>query len=251
MEDIYQKILLIVVGFIAGIINTLAGGGSLITLPVFIFLGLPPTIANGTNRISIVIQSITGTLGYRSKGIFTFPFNLYLGIIASVGAVIGAQIALVIDGAIFNKILAIIMIVVAVLLVFKTNTLKIEVPERLSGKYLVYAMIGFFFIGIYGGFINAGIGIVILLFLNRVNQLNLVKSNATKVVIVAVYSSVALAYFAYNDAIAWELGLWMALGTSFGAWWASRWSVKKGDRVIRIAMIVMVGIMAFKLWFFD
>lgn len=251
MEELYHKILLIVVGFIAGIINTLAGGGSLITLPVFIFLGLPPTIANGTNRISIVIQSLTGTLGYRSKGIFTFPFNLYLGIIAAFGAIIGAQIALVIDGRLFNKILAIIMVVVAGLLMLKSNTLKKGLPERLKGKHFVYALIGFFFIGIYGGFINAGIGIVIMLFLNRVNQLSLVKANATKVVVVAVYSTVALAFFAFNDAIDWELGLWMALGTSFGAWWASRWSVKKGDRIIRLAMIVMVSVMAVKLWFFN
>lgn len=251
MEEIYHKILLIAVGFVAGIINTLAGGGSLITLPVFIFLGLPPTIANGTNRISIFIQSLTGTLGYRSKGISTFPFNLYLGITASIGALIGAKIALLIDGALFNKILAIIMIVVAILLFFKTNTIKSGLPERLKGKHLVYALIGFFFIGIYGGFINAGIGIVIMLFLNRINQLSLLKSNATKLVVVGVYSTIALAFFAYNDAVDWAMGLWMALGTSLGAWWASRWSVKKGDRIIRIAMIVMVSVMSVKLWFFD
>ena len=251
MEEIYHKILLVAVGFIAGVINTLAGGGSLITLPVFIFLGLPPTIANGTNRISIFIQSLTGTLGYRSKGISTFPFNLYLGITASIGALIGAKIALLIDGTLFNKILAIIMIVVAILLFFKTNTIKSGLPERLKGKHLVYALIGFFFIGIYGGFINAGIGIVIMLFLNRVNQLSLLKSNATKLVVVGVYSTIALAFFAYNDAVDWAMGLWMALGTSLGAWWASRWSVKKGDRIIRIAMILMVSFMSVKLWFFD
>ncbi|MDA9140290.1 sulfite exporter TauE/SafE family protein, partial [Flavobacteriaceae bacterium] len=103
----------------------------------------------------------------------------------------------------------------------------------------------------YGGFINAGIGIVIMLFLNRFNQMNLVKTNATKVAVVFIYSLVALLIFALNDAVDWKMGAFMAVGTSLGAWWASRWSVKKGDRVIRYAMLITLFIMAVKLWFFE
>ncbi|MDC0103623.1 sulfite exporter TauE/SafE family protein [Flavobacteriaceae bacterium] len=251
MEEYIQAVILIVVGFFAGVINTLAGGGSLFTLPVLIFLGLPPNIANGTNRIAIVIQSLSGALGYKSKGISNFPFNIYLGISASIGAVIGAQIAIDLDGRLFNRILAIILIVVGGLILMNAKNLTHKLPERLTGKYLLFGVIGFFFIGIYGGFINAGIGIVIMLFLNRINRLSLVKTNASKTAIVFIYSSLALAVFAFNDAINWKLGLLMALGTSVGAWWASRWSVKKGDQVIRWAMLITIGIMAVKLWFFE
>jgi len=251
MEEYIQAVILIVVGFFAGVINTLAGGGSLFTLPVLIFLGLPPNIANGTNRIAIVIQSLSGALGYKSKGISNFPFNIYLGISASIGAVIGAQIAIDLDGRLFNRILAIILIVVGGLILMNAKNLTHKLPERLTGKYLLFGIIGFFFIGIYGGFINAGIGIVIMLFLNRINRLSLVKTNASKTAIVFIYSSLALAVFAFNDAINWKLGLLMALGTSVGAWWASRWSVKKGDQVIRWAMLITIGIMAIKLWFFE
>ena len=251
MESLFEGILLVVVGFFAGIINTLAGGGSLFTLPVLIFLGLPPAIANGTNRIAIVVQSLGGALGYRSKGVHTFPFPIYLGISASIGAVIGAQIALKVDGALFNRILAVIMFIVGFLILIRRKSLALNLPERLKGKYLIYSILGFFVIGIYGGFINAGIGIVIMLFLNRLNRLSLVKTNATKVLVVMIYSAVALALFAYNDAVNWKLGSLMALGTLFGAWWASRWSVKKGDRVIRIAILVTIFIMAIKLWFFE
>jgi len=251
MEEYIQAVILIVVGFFAGVINTLAGGGSLFTLPVLIFLGLPPNIANGTNRIAIVIQSLSGALGYKSKGISNFPFNIYLGISSSIGAVIGAQIAIDLDGRLFNRILAIILIVVGGLILMNAKNLTHKLPERLTGKYLLFGIIGFFFIGIYGGFINAGIGIVIMLFLNRINRLSLVKTNASKTAIVFIYSSLALAVFAFNDAINWKLGLLMALGTSVGAWWASRWSVKKGDQVIRWAMLITIGIMAVKLWFFE
>lgn len=249
--SLFEGILLVVVGFFAGIINTLAGGGSLFTLPVLIFLGLPPAIANGTNRIAIVVQSLGGALGYRSKGVHTFPFPIYLGISASIGAVIGAQIALKVDGALFNRILAVIMLIVGFLILIRRKSLALNLTERLKGKYLIYSILGFFVIGIYGGFINAGIGIVIMLFLNRLNRLSLVKTNATKVLVVMIYSAVALTLFAYNDAVNWKLGSLMALGTLFGAWWASRWSVKKGDRVIRIAMLVTIFIMAIKLWFFE
>jgi len=251
MGECIQAVILIVVGFFAGVINTLAGGGSLFTLPVLIFLGLPPNIANGTNRSAIVIQSLSGALGYKSKGISNFPFNIYLGISASIGAVIGAQIAIDLDGRLFNRILAIILIVVGGLILMNAKNLTHKLPERLTGKYLLFGIIGFFFIGIYGGFINAGIGIVIMLFLNRINRLSLVKTNASKTAIVFIYSSLALAVFAFNDAINWKLGLLMALGTSVGAWWASRWSVKKGDQVIRWAMLITIGIMAVKLWFFE
>ena len=251
MDSIFEGFLLIIVGFFAGIINTLAGGGSLFTLPFLIFLGLPPSVANGTNRIVIVIQSLGGTLGYQSKKINTFPFPIYLGVTASIGSLIGAQIALQLDGAIFNRILAVIMLIVGLLILIRQNSLSSNLPERLTGKYLIYAVLGFFIIGIYGGFINAGIGIVIMIFLNRLNRLSLVKTNATKVLVVMIYSTVALIFFAFNDAVNWKLGLLMALGTLFGAWWASRWSVRKGDRVIRIAMLLTIFIMSIKLWFFE
>ena len=250
MEDSIQFGLLFLAGLAAGIINTLAGGGSLLTLPVLIFMGLPPHIANGTNRIGILIQALVGTAGYRSKGISTYPFNLYLGISAFFGSLIGAQIAVDIRGELFNRILSIIMLVVVALIVFKPKQKNVDYPERLTEKRLIYAIVGFFFIGIYGGFINAGIGFIIILFLNNVNQLSLVKTNATKVALVFVYTLGALALFAWNDAVHWGLGLVLALGSSFGAWWSSRWSVDRGEGVIKIAMVVMVSVMSVKLWFF-
>jgi len=250
MEGIQEVLILIVSGFIAGVINTLAGGGSLLTLPILIFLGLPPGVANGTNRIGILMQSISGTLGYKSKGISTYPFNLYLGISASIGAIIGAQIAIDIQGDLFNKILAIIIVIVGILIVFKPKN-KIKVlEERLIGKHLYISCLIFFFIGIYGGFINAGIGIVIMFFLTRYNRLSLIKTNAAKVALVGIYTVGALALFAYNNKVNWSMGLWLSFGTIFGAWFTSRYSVRKGEKVIKFSLLFMVVAMAVKLWFF-
>ena len=244
-------ILLIIVGFVAGCINTLAGGGSLLTLPMLIFMGLPPTIANGTNRIGIVIQMLAGSAGFKSKGITTFPFSIYLGIAALIGALIGAQIAVDIKGETFNKILSFIMIAVVCIVVFKPKIKSKELIERTTGKHLWIGCIAFFIFGIYGGFINAGLGFILILFLHYFNQLSLVKSNAEKAVVISIYMSGALLVFIFNNAVDWKLGLTLAIGTSLGGWFASRFSVQKGDGFIKLFLVVMVSIMAVKLWFFS
>lgn len=253
MMDIqwWHYLLLVIVGFAAGVINTLAGGGSLLVLPILIFLGLPSNVANATNRIGIAVQALVGTMGYRSKGVSNYPFNLYLGISALFGSLIGAQIAVDIRGDVFNRILSIIMLIVVALIVFKPKAKRMEFPERLRGRHLVFALIGFFFIGIYGGFINAGVGFVIMLFLTQVNRLSLLKTNATKVALVFIYTLGALALFAYRGTVDWGLGAVLALGSSAGAWWSSRFSVDKGEGVIKTAMAIMVTAMSIKLWFFS
>lgn len=250
MDFDFNLLLLVLVGFIAGFINTIAGGGSLLTLPFLIFLGLPSAVANGTNRLGIVLQTFTGALGYRSKGISTFPFSIYCGASALVGSLLGAKIAIDIKGETFNKILAIIMILVVILIVFK-NRINVErFEERTQGKYLWISIISFFFLGIYGGFINAGIGFILILFLQYVNGMSLVKANATKVTIACIYTAAAMVLFALNDKINWSYGLFLAFGNMVGAWISSRLAVKKGDGYIKLFLIVMVVIMSIKLWFF-
>lgn len=250
MNPIVEIIVLIGVGFIAGAINTLAGGGSLLTLPILIFLGLPPNIANGTNRIAILFQNVFTTAGFKSKGVVTFPFSIYVGISALFGSLIGAQIAVDIKGETFNKILAVIMVIVVIYMVFQSKTKQQSIIEKTSGKQLWFSIFLFFFVGIYGGFIQAGVGFIMLLILSSVNNFSLVKSNAIKVTVVLIYTISAVAVFAYNDKINWKVGLTLAVGTSIGGWIASRWSVKKGDGLIRKFLIVMIVIMAIKLWFF-
>jgi uncharacterized membrane protein YfcA len=245
-----ELILLAFIGLVTGVINTLAGGGSLLTLPMLIFLGLPPSVANGTNRIAILIQSIVTNAGFRSKGINTYPFSIYFGISATLGAILGAQLAVEIDGALFNKILAIIMVIVVAYLVLNRKAKLEDLIERVSGKHLWTSIILFFFVGIYGGFIQAGVGFLMLLVLSGVNRFSLVKSNALKIVVTGIYTVFAVIIFLINDKINWEYGLILAFGNAVGGWFASRWSVSKGDGLVKIFLVIMVIIMAIKLWFF-
>lgn len=251
MEEWYHYILLIVVGFGVGFVNTVAGGGALISLPVLIFLGLPPNIANGTNRVAILVQTFLSTAGFKSKGVSTFPFSIYLGISALFGAILGAYLAVDIKGAAFNRILAIVMMVAVVLIAFLPKAKEKLKPERLTGVRFWVAFFGFFFIGIYGGFINAGVGFLIILFLHFTNHMSLVRANATKVVVVFIYTISALLVFAFNDKIDWKIGAVLAIGNGSGAWFSSRYAVQKGDGYVKVILMIMVVAMAIKLWFFN
>ena len=248
-DKMLDYFLLILVGFIAGIINILAGGGSLLTLPMLIFLGLPPHIANGTNRVAIIIQNIFAVKGFQSKGIKTYPFSLYLAIPATIGAIIGAIVGIKIEGELFNKILGIVMLVIVIYMVLKSNKISKNNIERIKGKYFWLSIIAFFFIGLYGGFIQAGVGFIILFTLSNINQFSLVKSNAIKVTVALIYTLVAVAIFAYNDSVNWKYGLILSLGNATGGWVTSRWSVNKDDKFVKKILIIMVLAMAIKLWF--
>ena len=174
--DFYSILILVGIGLFAGVVNTLAGGGSLVTLPVLIlFLGMDEVTANGTNRLMIIFSAFVANYGYTTKGIKTYPYGIFLGFSALIGAIIGASIAVDIDGDTFKRFLAIIMITIGIIIVFNTKSISsLELAERLKGKYLFYALLGFFFIGVYGGFLNAGVGIVIMLLLTTVNRLSLI-----------------------------------------------------------------------------
>jgi len=241
---------LVLLGFVVSIINTMAGGASIITLPILIFLGLPSNVANGTNRIGIMMTAFSANMGFKSKGIDTFPFSAYTGISALLGSFIGAYIAVEIDDEAFNKILSIIMILVIMIIIFKPKIVKKNISVRLTGKHLKISCIFFFFIGIYGGFINAGIGFVIMLFLHYYNRLNLIRVNATKVVVVLIYTIGAFLTFFFNGLVDLPYGLCLGLGTLIGGWNASRFSVQQGEGVVKFFLVISALIIAVKLWFF-
>uniref|UniRef100_UPI0040473ED5 sulfite exporter TauE/SafE family protein n=2 Tax=Roseivirga sp. TaxID=1964215 RepID=UPI0040473ED5 len=246
----YQNILiLLVVGLVAGCLNTLAGGGSLLSLPVLIFLGLPPNVANATNRVAIVLQNIFAVRGFKSKGVSVYPFNLWLGISAFCGAIVGAFLAVDIDKEVFNRILAVV--IVAVVVYMGINPLKnINKPENMGKKATITSIIIFFFVGIYGGFIQAGVGYLMIMALTLVNGFSLVKTNSIKVFVALTYTSVALGIFIYYGIVNWEFGIPLAIGNALGGWLSSRWSVNKGDNWIRYIVMVTASAFAIKLFFF-
>jgi uncharacterized membrane protein YfcA len=247
--DLVNYAILVLAGVGAGFINVVAGGGSLVTLPLMIFLGLPPAVANGSNRIALLAQNIVAVSNFKAKKVSAGKFGVYLGCIALIGAVIGANIAVDIPAKLFNRILSVVMIVVAVLMAFNPsyNSLQGENLSR-NRKRLAYA--AFFLIGIYGGFLHAGIGFIIMLALVKINGFSLVKTNSIKVTVALIYTVAALAVFIYEGMIDWKAGLILAIGSATGGWLGSHFSVNKGDKWIKRIVLVAIVAMAIKLWLF-
>jgi uncharacterized protein len=247
--ELYQIPLIIITGFVAAFLNTVGGGGSLFSVPILTFLGLPITNANATSRVAILFQNITAVGGFKSKGVdLPWPYSLYLGLSSLGGGLIGALMASRIEDEIFNKIFVLVMIFSVVLIVY--DPFKSKGKERLTVKSQIVGSICFFFLGIYGGFVQAGIGFLVIAVLSVVNNLSLVKSNYVKVFAAIVYTAVSVAVFAWEGKIIWLTGLVLAIGHALGGWYAARWSVSKGEVWIKRVMIVSIIAMAIYLWFF-
>lgn len=253
MMDVLQFGLVLAIGFIAGVINVLAAGGSMLTLPMLIFLGLPAAVANGTNRIGILVQNVTATANFYRKGYVNPKVALYLSIPAVVGSLLGAMIAVNMTDRLFQLILAFVMVVTMIFLVWK------PIPkERLkSVDWNAYTnmqkMIGFgvfFLIGMYGGFIQVGVGFFILLALTAVFRMSLFDSNVLKVVIVGLFIFLSLFVFIWHGQVNWGLGIMLAIGNGLGAYVGSQLTITKGEKWIKAALFVMVLVMAIKLIFF-
>lgn len=248
--EIWHFIVLVLVGIFVGFINVISGGGSLITLPILIFFGLDSTVANASNRIGNMAQSLSALAGFKSKGVTYDSYVYVLGIASALGAVIGTFMALEISDKAFNKVLAVVMIMVVLFTIFSPTKKPSDILERIHTKSKVLGAIAFFFIGIYGGFIQAGTGLLIMAALAVINKFSLVKVNTYKVVIVIFYLSVAMVIFIWKGQVNWFYGLSLAVGMSIGGWLTSRWSLNKGDAWIKGFMVVSVCALAIKLWFF-
>jgi uncharacterized membrane protein YfcA len=245
MTDLAQVLLLFFVGIITGFINVMAGGGSTITLPVLIFLGLDSSIANGTNRIGLLSQNISGVLSFRKENVSQLKLSLKLGLLTLPGAVIGAFYATKIDDVLFQKILGLVMIgvVISMLIPNAKGYIEEKIYEKLP--WMIYPIM--FALGFYGGFIQVGIGFLLMFSLHQVLRLNLVYVNMHKLFIVLLYTIPALMVFIITGNVNWFYGISLAAGTWVGAWWSAKFAVKKGERIIKIILITAIIIMSFKL----
>ena len=231
---------LIVSGVFVGFINTLAGGGTIISLTVFLILGLPIDVANGTNRIAVILQNMTSTQAFHQKKVMSWRKGLILAIPAVFGSVIGAQLAVDIDRETFEKAIAIVMLLMIFFMFYKPSQLVYGRADLLNRKINWKILLVFFLIGIYGGMFQVGVGYFLLGALVFGVGFDLVKANAVKVLIVLVYTIFALAVFVFNDAVNWKFGLIHAIGNVIGAYVASHIAVQKGAAFVKWVIVVVI-----------
>lgn len=245
MPEYLELLILFGVGVVAGVINIMAGGGSSLTLPALIFLGLDSATANGTNRVGILIQSIFATLSFRKEKITGLNLSLRLAAFTIPGAILGALLAVRMTDKWFEIILGVIMIgIIFTMLIPQSKNLVTS--DQGQKTWLVYPAM--FAIGFYGGFIQVGVGFLIMAALYHLMRMNLVFVNMHKVFITLIFTIPALLIFMWTDNVDWLLGLVLAAGNAVGAWWSARISVRGGEKVIRYIMIVAIFIIALKLF---
>lgn len=233
-------IVILLAGVVVGFINTLSGGGSVISLSLLLILGLPANIANGTNRISIFFQTLSSVGSFTRQKMFDNMRPVWLGIPATIGAVMGAYLAVDVNTRVIEIAMAVAMVIMLFFLFYKPDKWLKENPEMLAGKLKWWQLAIFFLVGFYGGFIQVGVGYFLLMSLVLGVGYDLVKANAVKNLIVFFYAIFALLVFMIDGKVDYLYGLILSAGSIVGALIASHLAVKKGAGFIRAVIVASV-----------
>lgn len=245
MIDITSALLLLFVGGLAGFINVNAGGGSSLTLPVLIFLGLDSATANGTNRVAIFIQSAAAVHSFQKENFKQYKTSIRLSLFTLPGAIAGSLFAVKLDDDSFQFILGIVMIGIIISMLLPKK--KVVTDNNADKEFSFLSIISMLLIGFYGGFIQVGVGYLLMFSLSQLLKFDLIHVNMHKVFIVFFYTVPSMLVFIITGNVNWVLGLVLATGNAFGAWWGAKLSIKKGEGLIKAILIISIAIMAAKL----
>lgn len=236
---------LFAVGFAAAVINVLAAGGSFLTLPLLIFLGLPPTVANGTNRLGVLAQNITAVVGFHRHDVLPLKWALSVSLPAVAGAALGVWGALHVSDFAFRRVLSLVML--AMTLATLVSRRRSDGNGQPRDPWSPPIVAGFFLTGLYGGFLQAGVGFLALA-MTTLAGLDLVRGNAVKVFAVMLLTLLSLAVFAGTGHVDWPAGIALALGNLLGGIAGVRLAILKGHKWLERLVSATVVLFAILLW---
>lgn len=244
LSGVEEAALLIVVGLVSGAINTVAGGGSLLTIPALIFLGLPAPEANATNRVNVFLQSLTATRQFHRRGLLPIRSAILPLVAACLGAAAGAGVGAVVEADDLETAIGVLMLVMLAVLILDPKR-WLTPAEAPAAPWL--QAVAFFFVGAYGGFLQAGVGFFLLFALVGLGGWDLVSGNGAKSLLVAVFTIPALAIFIGSGLVRWAPGLLLAVGSMAGAWLGTHLAVGWGPKFVRGVLVVMVSLASTRL----
>ncbi len=247
--EYWQILLLVLVGVFAGWINVMAGGGSLLTIPTMLFMDIPAPVANGTNRIAIVVQNITAVYAFFRNGFHDLKLSASLSLAASLGAIGGAWLGVSLHGVWFNRMLALVMIAVIILMLTEKKPVAVK-DENQPVKNIFSGHILMIFAGFWGGMVQVGVGFILMPILHSVMGFDLVRVNMYKVAIILSFNIVALIIFSSQLELIWWAGLGLAVGNSIGGWYGVHSSIHKGETWIKMVLYLVLSCFIIKLLFF-
>ena len=239
-----------VAGIFAGTINTIAGGGSLIGIAALIFFGLPANVANATNRVGVLVQSTIATAQFYREGMLHPRQSASLVVPTCLGALCGSLVSVDIDEQLLRRVIGVAMMVMLVVMLAQPKRwlTKGNDVEVKSGWLTA---LGFFGLGFYGGFLQAGVGIFLLAALVLLAGRSLAQANGVKVFLVAIFTAPAIAVYIYTDLISWVPGIGLALGSGIGGWLGTKLTMSWGPKFVRavlFAVILVSGTHLLGLW---
>lgn len=248
MDDpLLQASLLLLAGLLAGTLNVVAGGGSMLTLPLMIFLGLPPTVANGTNRVAILIQNVGASWSFHRRGLVSGPWIRLAAPAAVTGAIAGTWLALRVGDVAFQRVLALALVGITAWTLWRPTRFQEGASSDSPSSFRRTVFAGLFFlVGFYGGFIQAGVGFIILA-ATSAGGLDLVRGNAVKVTLVLAFTPIALVLFALDGKVDWVMGLALAAGNLLGGLVGVRLQVVKGQAWVRRVVTGVIVVFAIRL----
>lgn len=243
MHEIFNILILFGAGVIASFINMMAGGGSMLTIGALILIGVEPVVANGTNRIGVLVGTGSGALTYKSEKFTDIKTSLILGLSAIPGAIIGSIYSVKISNHLFQRMLAVVMILILITMFLPKKKIA-ATTEKIKKSWLIYpAMV---LVGLYGGFIQVGVGFLIMAFLRHLMAYDLLKVNMHKVFIVLIYTVPVLIIFGISGKINIFYAIVMSLGNALGSYVSVKLALKKGEKVVKIVMVVAIILMAIR-----
>ncbi len=238
--DLFAILLLGLTGLLAGGINTLAGGGSNLTLPVLMMLGLPADVANATNRVGVALQCVVGVAGFDKHKTLDRPAIWPILIPTMIGGVLGAIAAALMPNLYLKPVLLITILTMSVIILVRPEVIAPPAgTATLSPRENPKAWWGLFGAGVYGGFVQAGVGFILLIALAGGLRYDLARANALKMVCALTFTSIALGVFIYFGQVRWMPGLILAVGTMTGAHFAVKIAIKASQDSIKWFLFVM------------
>jgi uncharacterized membrane protein YfcA len=238
-------------GLMAGLINTLAGNGSVFTLSLLLFAGMPAGLANGTNRVGAMVQVLVSVLTFRKAPKFKplLKESTWLMIPTVIGTIVGANSALQVSDEILTKVIGYLMIFMLGIVLLKPKRWLIETASREHNKSVLNFII-FFAIGWYAGFIQMGMGILFLGALVLVSKYSLIDANFIKIIICFIILIPALFIYVYNDQVDWKPAIALAIGQGLGGWFATKFALENENATIwvRRLLILMISLAIIKLF---
>lgn len=245
--DFLAMAAILAAGIVAGVINVVAGAGTLITFPVLLALGVPPVTANVSNTVGLVPASVTGAIGYRRELAGHWRSVALMGAFSAVGGIIGGVLVLVLPAAAFSAVVPFLLLVAAALSAaqprvaryVRRNASEHDLTNGTALPVTLGLIIGVLATGVYGGYFGAAQGVVLLALLGILWSTDMNRANGAKNVLAGIANIVSAVIFISSGSVDWRIALLIGVGSAVGGWLGARIGRRLPAPVLRGILVVV------------